>query len=1486
MKKATIAFLAAMAVASAALAETALYFNGTTYIDIGKKFALGDSVSLSAWVRVDPSITVNPPYSTSGATTYYGAGIVGQGYWGGTTGFGIFLASSINTASTSDDKISAQIRYGDDVNVSLSYSNPTLFTAGKWHHYLLVRDKAAGKVYLYADGVLASSADFPSTTSIYATSGKPTTNFAFGKNTANTGGIFRGYMADVGLWNIALDATDAAKLARMKPDEIGKAPYAYWPLDDGTGTKVKDKISGTSYSKSAGTLNWVEDPTLHRSMGADMLAVTGLPCDFGSPFPPYGTTNNLAVGASFQVSAPIAYTNASCDTAATCIGYKVYTNDVVYAEGDSTSFTYVHPDCEHGARLVWNWRVEYLVTATANAGGTVSPASQWVTSGQTATVTATPDVGKNFYKWTNGIPVSVTATLPTISVPVSSPMSLFATFGNFWYVSPTGDGSDPSAGFATGYPTIAEAVAAVPDGDTILLDAATHTLSGVVTVDKGLKIVGQGIGQTFVTTTRTSVNDKDTSARHFLVTHADAVLEGLEFVGKTITSRDVAGWVVSITAGTIRSCRISGFTQGSYQQNGVLHLNGDKALADNCLISNNANNHSHDLVNTCAGLYCQNGTVSNCVITGNVSHQASGLWLKAGLVTDTLIAGNKIVYPNRNEKALGTGTGAYVEDGTMRRCTLIGNKGTIYSGVALYVAGTTAHIEDCTVRYNYSPGANATIWPDLHCANAAEEANFSGCRLAATFGSNCDTNCLFFADIANGDYTPVNAFTANRVSALQGEPITFTSTIAGDAAWTFTDANGQTTTASGSPASPVLAPGTYDVSLAIGGQTYTAADAVKIGPATVSPATGAELLAAVAAATDGTVITLAADQYTITGTILAECRLSILGAGRDATTIKINNNLKKRAIVLAHPEAVVSNLTVNGGGCNVYGPTRGYSIWINKRGGRFTHGRVTGATSKNHEQYGAIGVSSSAGYVGNCVIDGNYNIYQSNSGDSHGGGVYAEAGLVENCLVADNDAFYGAGLCIAGTGSFRNCTVVNNRSLRTGGGIHWKGGGQQVANCVFMGNTTGSDSTIGAPNWAPGTANATQYTAISNAFVACAFVGSAAPGDDCYVMNDPFIDYANGDFHPSAGTAGLVDKGLHFANLPATDLDGAARIQGEGVDIGCYERDASVTSCSFDASATETFSDVTLAFTSEIVNPRSGVTYGYNWIFTEQRGTAHEFHDANPSVTLPPGRYTVELVVYDVNNPTDTLSSGVRANYLHLAQRDVYLVPQNDAALFPYATWATAGTNIVEAVADAIGGTTIHLGEGVFITTNVIELVSDITITGMGRDKTTIRLSPRAPDVRVAIMNSPGSVIEKVTITGGRNSTYNTGSNDGLGVGVWIRTLGGTLRDCRITGNRSTNYYQHGGGVAVASSAGLVERCVIDGNRNIYREVDSYGGGLYISAGEARNCIITNNISNIGGGVSLNGGTLRNCTVAFNHSVTNDHHGGGYGGDFTTQKTG
>ncbi len=430
MRRTVLAAAAAMAFASVTVADTALYFNGSTYIDLKKNFALGNSVSLSAWVRVDPSITANPPYSVNGKETYYGAGIVGQGYWGGTTGFGIFIAGNVNTPDTSDDKISTQVRYGDEVNVGPYYTNSTLFTAGEWHHYLLVRDKTAGKVYFYADGVLASSTDFPSATSIYATSGKKTTNFAFGKNMANVGGIFKGYIADVGLWNVALTAEDAALLATTTPDRIGTTPYAYWPLDDGNGSQsVTDVISGTPFPKTAGSLIWEDDPALHRLSGNTLVVSANL-AEYGEPSPPYGYNLNLATNAAIAVSCTPAVTNAAETTMATCTGWKLYDidgNEV--SNGVGSAFAYLHPGAYR--RLEWQFLISHKVVATAADGGSASPPVQWVAEGAAATVAAAPDdpATTSFLKWTGDIPGGKGYGSP-FTFTVTGPASVQAQFYN------------------------------------------------------------------------------------------------------------------------------------------------------------------------------------------------------------------------------------------------------------------------------------------------------------------------------------------------------------------------------------------------------------------------------------------------------------------------------------------------------------------------------------------------------------------------------------------------------------------------------------------------------------------------------------------------------------------------------------------------------------------------------------------------------------------------------------------------------------------------------------------------------------------------------------------------------------------------------------------------------------------------------------------------------------------------------------------------
>ena len=144
-------------------------------------------------------------------------------------------------------------------------------------------------------------------------------------------------------------------------------------------------------------------------------------------------------------------------------------------------------------------------------------------------------------------------------------------------------------------------------------------------------------------------------------------------------------------------------------------------------------------------------------------------------------------------------------------------------------------------------------------------------------------------------------------------------------------------------------------------------------------------------------------------------------------------------------------------------------------------------------------------------------------------------------------------------------------------------------------------------------------------------------------------------------------------------------------------------------------------------------------------------------------------------------------------------------------------------------------------------------------------------------------MVEHVGITGGKLAVYSLNDN-GVGVGVWIGPLGGTLRDCRVFGNQSKNYFQYGGGVAVAGTQGLVQRCVIECNTNAYREAQVYGGGIYLAAGRAENSLIRGNVSYFGGGaVVKQDGILRNSTVVSNAAIlayeaSGGNYAGGYGG--------
>ena len=165
------------------------------------------------------------------------------------------------------------------------------------------------------------------------------------------------------------------------------------------------------------------------SYGADTcLLVTGSPSDVGAPSPDYGVTSGLAAAASIQCSAPAAWTNAACDTAAACTGWKIYDeNGEVVSNGMGNAFTYTHPDPAAYRRLEWQFDVEYKVTATAGEGGAVSPAEQWVAHGATATISAIADEGYDACRWSGSLPKSAWYGNPT-AFTVTQPHEVVADF--------------------------------------------------------------------------------------------------------------------------------------------------------------------------------------------------------------------------------------------------------------------------------------------------------------------------------------------------------------------------------------------------------------------------------------------------------------------------------------------------------------------------------------------------------------------------------------------------------------------------------------------------------------------------------------------------------------------------------------------------------------------------------------------------------------------------------------------------------------------------------------------------------------------------------------------------------------------------------------------------------------------------------------------------------------------------------------------------
>lgn len=334
-------------------------------------------------------------------------------------------------------------------------------------------------------------------------------------------------------------------------------------------------------------------------------------------------------------------------------------------------------------------------------------------------------------------------------------------------------------------------------------------------------------------------------------------------------------------------------------------------------------------------------------------------------------------------------------------------------------------------------------------------------------------------------------------------------------------------------------------------------------------------------------------------------------------------------------------------------------------------------------------------------------------------------------------------------------------------------------------------------------------------------------------------DYRLSDASPCLDAA-------NAASAPPGDIEGSARPQGLGVDMGAYELGSFRSD--FSASPRSGFGPLATTFTA--------VTYGgsstglhYWWDFDSDGSTDLAGTNLNvvTNTYLLPGSYAVTLAV---SNALGEVSTITRDAYVQLSPPVIYVSLQG-AHQWPYASWSTAATNIADALSVAVDGALVLVSNGVYALENQLILNRAITLKGAFGPNETVLSGRHA--VRCLYLANAGAVVDGLTLSEGWGDRGGGAYLDG----------GGLLTNCVVRHNEVSN---EGGGVYVFQ-AGTVRDSTVASNNCVFT-----GGGLYLyQGGLAEHVSIEGNTANFGGGISIYlDGEVTSCTIAGNVSVSPD----------------
>lgn len=810
------------------------------------------------------------------------------------------------------------------------------------------------------------------------------------------------------------------------------------------------------------------------------------------------------------------------------------------------------------------------------------------------------------------------------------------------------------------------------------------------------------------------------------------------------------------------------------------------------------------------GVYNNDGTVRNCIITGNTATERGG---GVNCVGDDSIVDNCLIYGNHAD--VGGGVHSLYPQTVLRGCTIVDNTADSYSGGIEFGGGSARNciVWGNTATSNENWGAHGSN--DWTCVHSC---------ISPTLGLSDGTGCIeadpIFVDVPSHDYTiqawsPCvdagdNAYVdsyydlGHNLRIVDGvvdmgayenqKDLHLVSPLGGHVApfltWPTAATNIQAAIdACGAGHTVLVTNGTYDA----GGTAVPNAlhdmptRAVVTNGVTVRSVNGPSVTRIVgqgpvgAAAVRGAFV---GDDCTLEGFTIDS------GHTREDATFEYDIY---GGGVFVGAGGMMSNCVVT----NCRANSRG-------GGGYLSGGTITDSQFLQCSASLGGGLVVSNGTVAACTLAGNV-------ASVHGGGAYLRGGSVmSHCTLSANRADYGGAMYMVGAELARNCLMYGNRGDDGGGAVYMRSGGRLVQ-CTIAGNET------------DGNGGGVRFDGVSTN-LNCIIYGNDSPAGDNVAHVGGIVRYENCCVWPTGGLSeavGCTDADPRFVDTNAanyrlsadspclnagsnahvswgTDLDGTTRIVDGVVDIGAYEGRVVHHYVSPSGSHTPPFANWTGAATN--IQAAVDVAEAGDTVYVGA-GTYDTGGVVAPGATLLNRLLVTNAVkVLGVDGPESTFIVGEPGGGAD-AVRCAFLT--NGATLVGFSLLNGSTLDEGSLAEDRLGGGAFCAGTSV---------LSNCTVSGCsGLSGGGVLLLAGATLAHCRIRDShaaqwgggvfffEGGEAQGCLLTG--NSAQSGG-----GVSVWQR---GALRGCTISGNRAT---LSGGGIG-SENALTVQNCIVYHNR-------------------------------------------------------------------------